>query len=81
MENTLDISAQVPWLETFVFVLSVAFIFAVFRYIVLNNGDESPVTFKVPVPEQCLPQWKGEVVDEPSVKVSLISAPKPAEKD
>lgn len=35
----------------------------------LNNDDERPVSFCIPLPEQCKPGWKGEVLDDPKIKV------------
>lgn len=34
-----------------------------------NNDDERPVSFTIPLPEQCKPGWKGEVLDDPKIKV------------
>lgn len=34
----------------------------------LNNDDERPVNFTIPLPEQCKPGWKGEVLDGPKIK-------------
>lgn len=60
---------QLPLLEISIFVLSIVFVFAIFKYIVLDDNEETPVKFKVPVPEQCSPGWKGEVLKEPTIKV------------
>lgn len=51
--------AQLPWLEISVSLLSTVFLFAVFKVVVLDDDDEKIVHFKVPVPEQCSPEWKG----------------------
>lgn len=67
--ETLNNLTQVPWLEISIFLVSTSLVLIVFRYTVLNNEDERPVTFKVPVPEQCSPGWTGEILDEPSIKV------------
>lgn len=32
------------------------------------NDDERPVSFTIPLPEQCKPGWKGEVLDDPKIK-------------
>lgn len=61
--------AQLPWLEVSIFVSSVVFVFAVFKYIVLDDDEGRPVSFKVPIPEQCSPEWEGEVLEEPTIKV------------
>lgn len=36
------------------------------------HNTEEAVPFTVPVPEQCLPDWKGEVLENPSLKVSSL---------
>lgn len=38
-------------------------------FTLLNNDDERPVSFSIPLPEQCKPGWKGEVLDDPKIKV------------
>lgn len=38
-------------------------------FTLLNNDDERPVSFTIPLPEQCKPGWKGEVLDGPKIKV------------
>ena len=65
--------AQLPWLEIAIFVSSVVFVFAVFNHVVLDDEKDGPVNFKVPVPEQCSPEWKGEVLQEPTIKVLSLS--------
>ncbi len=68
--DTLDHPpAQLPWLEIAIFVSSVVFVLAVFKHVVLDDDEEGPVNFKVPVPEQCSPEWKGKVLREPTIKV------------
>ena len=43
-------------------------IIAVTLYL-LAPGYEVAVQYSVPVPDQCLPGWEGEVLDEPGLKV------------
>ncbi|KAK0507168.1 hypothetical protein JMJ35_010206 [Cladonia borealis] len=74
MANSNQLPENVPWLEILIFILSIGLVLTVFNYIVLNDSNEQPVTFDVPIPEQCGPQWKGEVLDRPSIKVSGSSA-------
>lgn len=38
-------------------------------YFTFNNDDERPVSFCIPLPEQCKPGWKGEVLEDPKIKV------------
>ena len=67
--DALNDLAQLPWPEIVIFVLSVVFLFAAFKIIVLDDDRESFVHLRVPAPEQCSPAWKGEVLREPTVKV------------
>ena len=69
MANFNQLPEDVPWLEISIFILSIGLVLIVFNYIILNDSNEQPVTFDVPIPEQCAPQWKGEVLDRPSIKV------------
>lgn len=71
MDTLKDPSAQSPRLEISIFVLSVAFVFAFFKLIVLDDG-ERPVPLRVTIPEQCSPGWKGEVLVEPTIKALLF---------
>ena len=64
-----NLPIQLPWLEISIFLLSIAFIFAALKIIVLDDDEERFVHFTVPVPEQCSPEWKGEILEEPTVKV------------
>ena len=69
MDYFNQLAEDVPWLDILIFILSIGLVLTVFNYIVLNDSDEQPVAFDVPIPEQCGPQWKGEVLDRPSIKV------------
>ena len=60
---------DIPWLEILVFIVSISLVLTVINYIVLNDPNEQPVSFGVAIPEQCTAQWKGEVLDRPSIKV------------
>lgn len=73
MDTLDDPLAQLPLLEISIFVLSVVFVFVIFKYIVLNDDEEEPVKYQVPVPEQCSPEWMGEVLKEPTIKVPFAS--------
>ena len=72
MDTTNDPSAQLPWLEISIFVLSVVVVFTVFNHIVLYDDEERPVNFKVPVPEQCSSEWEGELLEKPTIKVRPV---------
>lgn len=65
--------AQLPWLELSVILLPIVFLFAVFKVAVLHHHhEEDPVHFKVPIPEQCSSDWKGELLERPTVKVASL---------
>ena len=71
----------VPWLEILIFVVSIGLVLAVFNYVVLNDNNEQPVPFHVPIPEQCAAEWKGEVLDRPSIKVFASHHSMSSQKD
>lgn len=57
--------------EVLILIFSAILILLITIYFaLLNNDDERPVSFSIPLPEQCKPGWKGEVLDDPKVKVS-----------
>ncbi|CAD6579898.1 MAG: Meiotic Sister-Chromatid recombination aldehyde dehydrogenase [Alectoria sarmentosa] len=74
MDTLNDSPVQLPVVQISIFLLSVVFVSAAFKYIVLDDDEERPVQLEVPVPEQCSPEWKGEVLDEPTIKISESSA-------
>lgn len=37
----------------------------------LKPDPEAAIDYEVPLPEQCEPEWKGEVLENPSIKVRL----------
>ena len=61
---------DLPWLEICIFFGSIVLVVSVFNHVVLNPDAERPIHFQIPVPEQCNPQWRGKVLEEPSIKVS-----------
>lgn len=69
MEHLNHYPAEVPWLEILIFTFSIGLVLIAFNYTVLNDSAEQPVNFIVPLPEQCKPGWKGEVLEDPSIKV------------
>lgn len=38
----------------------------------LKPDAEAAIDYKVPLPPQCLPGWKGEVLEKPSLKVRVF---------
>ena len=63
---------KVPWLEVLIFFLSIGLIFAVFNHTVLNDSTEQLPILDVPIPKQCHPGWRGEVLEETSVRASCL---------
>jgi len=68
LDSIISLLDDVPWVQVFIAAVSSAVIFGFFY--VASLEDEAPVAFRIPVPEQCTPGWEGEVLDEPSIKVS-----------
>ena len=60
---------DVPVSALVTFVGSIAFVIFVFKIAVLSDNGERAVNFRVPPPEQCHPDWKGEILRQPSLKV------------
>ena len=73
LNHLLTTVAHLPWPEISIFVLSVVFVCAAFKIIVLRDDEERPVSFGITVPEQCLPEWKGKVLEDPAIKVTFPS--------
>ncbi|KAL6721856.1 Meiotic Sister-Chromatid recombination aldehyde dehydrogenase [Lecanora helva] len=74
MESHVIPFDQLPWVEVVIFVLSIALVFVVFDFAVLNDRNEQPPIFHVPTPEQCRSDWKGEVLEDPNIKIRGSSA-------
>lgn len=64
---------NVPWLKSVTTLAVLVVIYTILKYTVLVDEDETPVNFTVPVPKQCSPGWKGELLNEPSIKVSVMN--------
>ena len=58
---------NLPWLEVFITVFSSAAILGFFYIASLEN--EVPIRFTIPVPDQCDAEWKGEILENPDIKV------------
>ena len=56
-------------LDTRTYGAILALAIAYFAYHLLRKDPEEAVNFSVPVPEPCLPDWKGKGLDKPSIKV------------
>ena len=44
-------------------------LFASFLVWCIQPDPEAAVNFSVPSPDPCSPEWKGEILDRPSIKV------------
>ena len=70
MDNLSRIYHTQPQAEGLLLAVAIAIVaLTAFYRAVLVSDDEAPVTFAVPVPEQCKPKWKGRILDELSTKV------------
>ena len=72
--TTNSFPIDLPFLEICIFFGSIVLLITFFNHIVLSPDEERPVVFKVQIPKQCNPDWKGEVLEAPNIKVNLCSA-------
>ena len=72
--HTNQLPSDLPWLEICIFFGSIILVVTVFNHVVLSPDEERPALFKVRIPEQCNPDWKGDVLAELSIKVGPPSA-------
>ena len=54
--------------HSFLVLFAVVLISSAICYSLLRTDHEAPIEFFVPVPEQCLPAWKGCILDKPDIK-------------
>lgn len=45
-------------------------------YVCLKPDPEAAIDYYIPIPEQCHPEWKGEILQDPSLKVARSCPPK-----
>ncbi|MCJ1476153.1 Meiotic Sister-Chromatid recombination aldehyde dehydrogenase [Lambiella insularis] len=67
-------SKNVPWFELVTAFVILVVIYTILTHTVLVDEDELPMSFTVPVPEQCSPEWKGELLEDPGIKMSGYNA-------
>jgi len=77
LDSIISLLDDVPWFQVLIVVASSTVILGFFY--AATREDETPVSFRIPVPEQCSPGWEGEMLDEPSIKVDIIEAWTPTE--
>ncbi|KAL9102863.1 MAG: hypothetical protein Q9163_002044 [Psora crenata] len=74
MDHLFASLAELPTSAASAFLVSVVLVLIAFKWTVLDNDGERPVKFSVPIPEQCSPSWKAEILQEPSIKTPGSSA-------
>ncbi|OCK84736.1 aldehyde dehydrogenase [Lepidopterella palustris CBS 459.81] len=55
-------------------IIIASFLTLLLAFLFFRNDPERPVPYHVPPPEQCSEEWKGEVLESPSLKVPGSSA-------
>jgi hypothetical protein len=58
-----------PGLSSAIIVIVATVTIAFVVYTLNEQRRESPVPFNVPIPDQCSPEWKGEELSDPNIKV------------
>ncbi|KAL9007992.1 MAG: hypothetical protein Q9173_006840 [Seirophora scorigena] len=70
-----------PWSVICVAVLCIYIAYLVVRSGFFQPGDEAPVHYEVPLPEQAKPGWSGKILEKPTIKIpgsSVIQCYDPA---
>lgn len=57
------------WPQVLVSVVAIVVVGVIFKHIFTGRENESPVPINVPIPEQVKAGWRGEVLDDPNIKV------------
>lgn len=60
---------DVPISALVTFVLSTSLVLLIFNVVVLSKDEERAINFRVPWPQQCDSEWRGEILQQPSLKV------------
>lgn len=60
---------DLPTAAIVTFFVSVSFVLLIFKSVVLDDNEPRPVSFNVPTPKQCDPEWTGEILEEPGIEV------------
>ena len=58
--------------EHLIALIIVALLSTTIYFLVPHDDGEQPVHFIVPIPEQSKPDWQGEILENPSIKVQYI---------
>ncbi len=59
---------QMSKLEILAVTVALIILIVTLYFTFFSNDEERPVSFSMPMPEQCSPGWEGEVLDSPSIK-------------
>ncbi len=70
MDTLNHLPVNFPWFELSIFAFSVSFVLYVFNNVVLSDDGERAVKFSIQEPKQCDPSWKGDYLENPSIKVA-----------
>jgi hypothetical protein len=57
-----------------VLVLAIVVLVSIYSLARLFTDPEGPVNFDVPEPEQLRLDWKGDILEKPSIKVSITTS-------
>jgi hypothetical protein len=57
-----------------ILVLAIVALISIYAFTTLFTDPESAVDFDVPEPEQLRPDWKGEILENPSIKVRIFAS-------
>ena len=61
---------QIPWLGLLVSFAITGVVYLIFHHTVFREDHESPVHFTVPIPDHCKSGVKGEILENPNIRVS-----------
>lgn len=63
------LDGDIPWPDIAKAFVTIVVLSSILIRTLFKGEDEQPIPFNVPVPEQCKPDWKGEYLDKPDLKV------------
>lgn len=72
IENSLPPGVSLPSFQA-VTVSTIAFVFSILALRFWRALGYAAVSFTVPIPEQCSNEWRGEVLETPSIRVWNVS--------
>ena len=57
------------------YAIALAALIPLLLFLFFRPDPEAPVPYTVPPPPECHPDWKGEILDSPSLKVCFSPLP------